>query len=47
MCEWYDYQSCTCNIDDCDCPFAADNNKGMYGVGVGLTCEKLNEQRDE
>lgn len=39
-CEWYDWQSCTCNIDDKYCAFAADNNKGMYGIG--LTCEKIN-----
>lgn len=38
ICEWYDFESQTCNIDDCDCPFAADNNKGMYGIV--LACEK-------
>lgn len=38
MCDWYDFESQTCNIDDRGCPFAADNNKGMYGIG--LTCKK-------
>lgn len=39
-CEWYDWESCTCNIDDKYCPFAEDNNRGMYGIS--LTCEKAN-----
>lgn len=41
ICEWYDWDTQTCNRDDEFCPFACDNNKGMYGYG--LKCEKEEE----
>lgn len=38
-CDWYDYESMTCNIDDKECTFAIENDKGEYGLN-DIFCEK-------
>lgn len=43
VCDWYDYQTKTCNIDDRICAYCSDNDNGIYGLC--LTCEK--NQNDE